>query len=392
MKTNPISNGMKILGIETSCDETALSIVECFGDLNDPKFTIIDSVLNSQASLHAPYGGVYPNLAKREHQKNLPILFSELFSKHYEKDINAIAVTQGPGLEPALWVGITFAKELGQKLNIPVIPVNHMEGHIVSVLLNKTEKFPISNLQFPNDSASPLTTINSPLTTINWPAIALLISGGHTQLVKVNSWGSYEIIGNTVDDAVGEAFDKVARILGLSYPGGPEISRLAEKARQKLTAISYKLEATFKLPRPMLHTKDFNFSFSGLKTAVLYLVKKLQVTSYNLQVTDKMQIATEFEDAVTEVLIKKTFRAIEETEAETLIIGGGVVSNIHIRRSFEKACGERNIILLLSDQSVSTDNAVMIAAAGYITFLARGQASGKEGWESDFKAEGNLKL
>ncbi len=347
---------MKILGIETSCDETALSIVECSGDLSNPEFKIIDSIINSQAKLHAEYGGVFPTLAKREHIKNLPILLEALMQKHDAKEIEAIAVTQGPGLEPALWTGIVFAKELAAKWNIPLIPANHMEGHIISVLLEKKQE-------------------------IAFPALALLISGGHTQLVKINAWGSYEVMGDTKDDAVGEAFDKVARILGLPYPGGPEISKYADKSRAR-QAIS-----PFVCPRPMLHSKDFNFSFSGLKTHVLYAVQKLKKEQGDtLSETQIGEIAHGFEDAVTEVLIKKTFAALEETNAETLILGGGVVANKHIRNSFETLCKDKNITLLLPTHEASTDNALMIAAAGYIKFLR------KEFGGIDFKAEGNLSL
>ena len=183
-------------------------------------------------------------LAKREHIKNLPIIYSELLKKAgiNENRIDSIAVTQGPGLEPALWTGITFAKELSEKLKVPLIPVNHMEGHIVSTLIEKID----------NEFKT--------LKKIEFPALALLISGGHTELVKINNLGSYEILGSTVDDAVGEAFDKVARMLQLPYPGGPEISRLAELARTE------KIESNIKLPRPMLHSKNLNFFFSGLKT------------------------------------------------------------------------------------------------------------------------------
>lgn len=343
---------MRILGIETSCDETALSILECSGELSNPKFEIIDSVLLSQAKLHTPYGGVYPNLAKREHLKNLPILFEEMIKRHDMKEIDAIAVTQGPGLEPALWTGITFGKDLAEKYSKPLIPANHMEGHIISVLLGREAH-------------------------INFPAIALLISGGHTQLVEVKSWGEYRVIGDTRDDAVGEAFDKVARIMGLPYPGGPEISKLAEEARSK------KLEATnHPLPRPMLHSKDLDFSFSGLKTAVLYLVQKLGT----LDETTKCLIAREFEDSVTEVIVTKTKKALEEIGANSLIVGGGVISNIHIRKELENLAESEGVSIYLPTTEASTDNALMIAAAGYISHLQNRTS------ETDFKAIGNLKL
>lgn len=353
---------MKILGIETSCDETALSIVECSGDITKPEFKVTDAIINSQAKLHAEYGGVFPTLAKREHQKNLPILLEELLRRN-STSFDAIAVTQGPGLEPALWTGIVFAKELGEKWNIPVIPTNHMEGHIVSVLLPSLDKEGWRSRG-----------------VMNFPAIALLISGGHTQLVKVPSWGSYEVIGDTKDDAVGEAFDKVARILGLPYPGGPEISKQAALSRARQS------QSPFICPRPMLHSKDFHFSFSGLKTHVLYAVQKLTKNGQKLTEEQIQEIAHGFEDAVTEVLIKKTMAATEDTGALTLIIGGGVIANTHIRNAFETLCKEKDIILLLPTHEAATDNALMIAAAGYIKFLR------KDFGGIDFKAEGNLAL
>lgn len=292
-------------------------------------------------------------LAKREHIKNLPILYEKILkdSGISEDQIDRIAVTNGPGLEPALWTGILFAKELGEKLNIPVIPINHMEGHILSTL--------ISN--------------NSPeLKLLLTPSIALLISGGHTEIVHIEELGKYKILGSTQDDAVGEAFDKVARMLDLPYPGGPEISRLAEEARVE------NVESKVRLPRPMIHSKDLNFSFSGLKTAVLYLLKELGDTT----IEQKKDIAREFEDAVTEVLISKTRKALEDNEAKMLIIGGGVIANKHIREVFEKLAHDFSIPLYLPDIGLTGDNALMIALVGTIKplvdskgFIAKGNLS-----------------
>ncbi|KKP80965.1 MAG: putative tRNA threonylcarbamoyladenosine biosynthesis protein Gcp, partial [Parcubacteria group bacterium GW2011_GWB1_35_5] len=249
---------MIILGIETSCDETAVSVIEAKGDLKSLQFKILGSAVNSQIEIHKPYGGVFPALAKREHLRNLPLVLEEALKKADIKDdldkIDIIAVTVGPGLEPALWTGINFAEKLGKSWGKAVIPTNHMEGHIASVLFKTDE----------SESKKEQTK-----SRIEFPAIALLISGGHTELVLLKSWVSKETIGETQDDAVGEAFDKVARMMNLPYPGGPEISKLAEKAR--LEDIS--LEKKF--PRPMLHSKDLNFSFSGLKTAVLYYLKNI---------------------------------------------------------------------------------------------------------------------
>ncbi len=407
---------MKILGIETSCDETAVCIIEASGGLEKPHFDVLGNALNSQIKLHAEYGGVFPTVAKREHAKNLvPMMIKALadaglllpslsregvggranregnvqkilereaglfeslenFLHTYERpDIDAIAVTSGPGLEPALWVGISFAQALGEVWNMPVIPTNHMEGHIVS----------------------PLLTASS---AINFPALALLISGGHTELVLMNNWLEYNVVGTTRDDAVGEAFDKVARLLGLPYPGGPEISKLAAEARAIATPpacagrpipLSKRERGNrIKLPRPMINSKDYDFSFSGIKTAVLYLVRDLEKVD---KITDeiKKQIALEFENAVTEVLISKVKKALDEFGCATLILGGGVTANTFIRSSFQKMIGENfpGTQLLIPEKDLSTDNAVMIAMAAYLN-MAAGKIRKSEG----MKAEGNLKL
>ena len=321
---------MRILGIETSCDETAICVLECDGGAEKPTFKVLANALYSQAKLHAEFGGVFPMLAKREHLKNLPVLLKKVLEKVGENKIDAIAVTVGPGLEPALWTGVNFSEELGKKWQVPVIPTNHMEGHIAAVLTQGEVKF---------------------------PALALLISGGHTELVLAKKWGEYEVLGQTRDDAVGEAFDKVARILGLPYPGGPEISRLAKEARR------VSLAAPFSLPRPMLKSDDYDFSFSGLKTAVLYSVKKIP----ELTAEVKMAVAREFEDAAAEVLVSKTRKALEQFGTPTLILGGGVSANTFIRESFKKLVEEfPETTLLVPDPSMSTDNAVMIAMASYL--------------------------
>jgi len=385
---------MKILAIETSCDETAVCVVECKGlpEQGDFSMHTLGNALNSQINLHKEFGGVVPMMAKREHAKNLIPLFTdalnqadlfpikqnalskeqhevlaEIFGRETEfKDdfisyiqsvgtpkIDAIAVTEGPGLEPALWMGIIFAKALAYVFDLPLIPVNHMEGHILSVLPQE----------------------------IRFPALALLISGGHTELVLMREWLSYEIIGQTRDDAVGEAFDKVARMLDLPYPGGPEISKLAEERRSYLAHLSDTTQTStlpYILPRPMIHSKDFDFSFSGIKTAVLYSLKENKLP--------KEVVAKEFEDAVTDVLISKTFRAIEEYGIRSLIIGGGVISNSFIRTQFtEKIASFPDTELLLPNPDLRTDNALMIAAAGYIRFLRNKD-------QRALKADGNKRL
>jgi N6-L-threonylcarbamoyladenine synthase len=350
---------MVILGIETSCDETAVSIVEAEGDLNDLRFKLLGSAINSQIDIHKQYGGVFPTLAKREHQKNLPVGYAEALEKAKikESEIEMITVTVGPGLEPALWTGINFAEELGKRLNIPVVPANHMIGHIASVL------FSGENIEF--------------------PAIALLISGGHTELVLLKNWLEREKLGETQDDAVGEAFDKVARMLGLPYPGGPEISRLAEEARQK------DIHLEKKLPRPMIHSGDFNFSFSGLKTAVLYYLRKVGAEA--ISQSQVLAVAREFEDAVIETLVSKTKAAIEGYSPKTLVIGGGVIANKALRENFLKISEiYPEIKILIPEKTLTTDNATMITAAGFIEHLKNLQTDVKSNQE--LKAQGNLNI
>ncbi len=331
---------MKILAIETSCDETAVTLLEMSGRLERPDIEVLGDSLLSQIELHEKYGGVYPNLAKREHEKNLPILLEKTLKEAGESpespQIDAIAVTEGPGLEPALWVGINFALELGRKWGKPVIPVNHMEGHIFSTLYKMSEK----------DS-------------LKLPALALLVSGGHTELVVVKDFRDYEIIGRTRDDAVGEAFDKVARMLGLPYPGGPKISGLAESSRAK----KKKIEIEF--PRPMIHSKELDFSFSGLKTAVLYKLKSELRTDGEF----KEDVSRAFEDAAVGVLVEKTRRALLESGKgiKTLIAAGGVSANLHLSRELEKLASEfPSLALHLPIKYLTTDNAVMIGIAAFI--------------------------
>ncbi len=330
---------MITLGIETSCDETALCLLETRGENFDIEYRILGNIINSQIDIHREYGGVYPALAKREHIKNLPVLFDKLKkdSGIEENKIDQIAITTGPGLEPALWTGIVFAKEIGEKNNIPIIPVNHMEGHIVSTFFKSTD----INGDFIK------------IKKVDFPSIAILISGGHTEIVRIDEIGKYEILGRTRDDAIGEAFDKVARMLELPYPGGPEISKLAEEARKE------NLENNIVLPRPMIHSKDFDFSFSGLKTSVLYTLKTLGKLDQN-QIKD---ISREFENSVTEVLISKTEKVLEEYECKNIIIGGGVIANNNIRKEFEKLGDKHNIPLFLPAKGLTGDNALMIAMA-----------------------------
>ena len=328
---------MKILSIETSCDETAVALLEITGGLEKPEIKVLGNTLLSQMHLHAEYGGVYPNLAKREHQKNLPPLLEQTLKESnadpVNPDIDFIAVTVGPGLEPALWVGITFAHELGKKWGKPVVPVNHMEGHVFSVL-------------YQADKALEL------------PALALLVSGGHTELVHTRDFNNYEIIGRTLDDAVGEAFDKVARMMGLPYPGGPQISRLAEMFRETGK------EPSFKLPRPMLHSGNLNFSFSGLKTAVLYKIRDTKRDDEEF----KQEMACAFENSAVEVLVEKTHQALENLDGiKTLIVAGGVSANTYLgKKLLELSPAFPDLQISLPEKSLTTDNAIMIGIASYI--------------------------
>ncbi len=386
---------MKILSIETSCDETAVSVIQASGNPENPKIKILGNALFSQAKLHEKFGGVYPNLAKREHAKNLPSLLEralseaklisqtksplnqtkkeeiekeliregdlssnliDLLNKVKKPKIDLIAVTQGPGLEPALWVGISMAKALASAWNVPIIPINHMEGHILSVLFNPRKE---SKLAF--------------------PALALLVSGGHTELILIKKPLSYKLLGKTRDDAVGEAYDKVARMMNLPYPGGPIIASLAENSRKS------NQKNPWSFPRPMLHTKDFDFSFSGLKTSVLYAIKDQKLSK-----KQKELLSQEFEDAVTEVLIHKTEKALEKNPVHSLILGGGVIANNHIRNSFEKLVQKfPEVKLLLPTKELSTDNSVMIGVAGYVRTKSTKKPPKKKGV---FSAQGNLHL
>lgn len=370
---------MILLAIETSCDETAVSIVKRVRGKNI-RFEVLSHKVLSQIDLHAQYGGVFPALAKREHAKALTQLIAESLEEagllversntyhipagarkkldvllEREEEmlaamrvmiegiqkplIDGIAVTQGPGLEPALWVGVNAALALHLVWDIPLYPINHMEGHIVA-----------GALSYENGVYE--------IPPINFPACALLISGGHTELVRIPKLRSYKVIGQTRDDAVGEAFDKVARMLSLPYPGGPEISRLAERARKEGIIVSEEL----RLPRPMLHSGDLSFSFSGLKTAVLTRIKK----HGDLDDITKQMIALEFENAVTDVLVSKVKHAMYETRAQTLIVGGGVSANNHIRFALKQLAESESFDLFVPDNNLSTDNGIMIASTGLL--------------------------
>lgn len=329
-RTGIFKNFMKILAIETSCDETALAIVECTGGQGRPQFKVLKNIISSQIELHRPFGGVVPNIAKREHITNLPKLYQELQVTSRKLQVDAIAVTVGPGLEPALWAGITFAQQLAKDLKKPLLGANHMEGHMYSILLDQKTG------------------------VLKFPAVGLVVSGGHTMVVKMDSYTKWKNLGETRDDAAGEAFDKVARLLDLPYPGGPEISRLALQGDVKAVAF----------PRPMINSNDFEFSFSGLKTAVLYHLRdhKSQVTSRKF----KADIAASFQQAVLDVLIKKTMKAARQFGAQTVFICGGVAANQQLRHQLSAICHKLGVGFLSPAAKYNTDNAAMIAAAAYL--------------------------
>jgi len=376
---------MRILAIETSCDETAVALLDISGPKGAPKIEVLGNSLFSQAHLHAEYGGVYPNLAKREHTKNLPVLLKRTLETanaslslprrglgEVWRTIDYICVTQGPGLEPALWVGITFAEELGRKWGKPVVPVDHMTGHIWSVL------YVTGNSKSQETNPKQIQNSNNQNSKLEMPAIALLVSGGHTELVLIKDFGQYEILGKTRDDAVGEAFDKVARMLGLGYPGGPAISAMAEIARNK------RQETNLIFPRPMINSNDLDFSYSGLKTAVLYYVKKHPPQTDS----EKAEIARAFEDSAIEVLIEKTRKAIEQNpETKTLIVGGGVAANKLLQNKLRELIESYpQVTLHMPEASLSTDNAIMIGIAGFIRIEEGGSAS------ENITARGNMIL
>lgn len=313
---------MLVLGIETSCDDTGIAIYHTTRGL-------LSHALYSQTTMHSEYGGVVPELASRDHiRRVLPLVKQTLIAAKIElKDLNAIAYTQGPGLAGALLVGSSFAAALSLALKIPAIGVHHLEGHLLSPLLSTT----------------------APL----FPFVALLVSGGHTQLMEVHGIGQYKLLGETVDDAVGEAFDKTAKLLGLSYPGGPEISKLADKFSKTCKVNN------FKLPRPMLHSGDLNFSFSGLKTAVLSLSNKHEITQ-----EIRAKIAHAFQEAVVDVLTKKSMAALTQTGFNQLVVAGGVSANRQLRENLSNYAKKTGITVFYPELEFCTDNGAMIALAG----------------------------
>lgn len=309
---------MLVLGIETSCDETGIALF-------DTELGLLSHTLYSQIAMHSEYGGVVPELASRDHiRRVLPLIKQALLAAHRQlNEIDAIAYTQGPGLAGALLVGASIGAAMSFALKIPALGIHHLEGHLLSPLLS---------------TPAP-----------DFPFIALLVSGGHTQLMQVDAVGQYKLLGETVDDAAGEAFDKTAKLLGLGYPGGAALSKLARQGRPR----------QFKLPRPMLNSGDLNFSFSGLKTAVLTLINKQEITQQICA-----DIALAFQDAVVEVLTEKSLATLAQTGLTQLVVAGGVGANEQLRRNLSEKAALKGATVFYPELEFCTDNGAMIAFAG----------------------------
>ena len=322
---------MLVLGIETSCDETGIALF-------DTERGLLSHALYSQVEMHSEYGGVVPELASRDHiRRVLPLIKQTLTAAKCDlHQINAIAYTQGPGLAGALLVGASIGAAMSFALKIPALGIHHLEGHLLSPLLS---------------TPAP-----------GFPFIALLVSGGHTQLMQVDAVGHYRLLGETVDDAAGEAFDKTAKLLGLGYPGGAALSKLARRGRP----------GQFKLPRPMLNSGDLNFSFSGLKTAVLTLVNKQELTE---QI--RADIALAFQDAVVEVLTQKSLTALSQSGLTQLVVAGGVGANEQLRESLNDEAALKGAAVFYPELEFCTDNGAMIAFAGAM----RLQAMPEKNWQ-----------
>ncbi|OGN04772.1 MAG: tRNA (adenosine(37)-N6)-threonylcarbamoyltransferase complex transferase subunit TsaD [Candidatus Yanofskybacteria bacterium RIFCSPHIGHO2_01_FULL_44_17] len=352
---------MLILGIETSCDDTAASLLE----VRNNSLKVLSSIISSQIKLHAKYGGVFPSLAAREHVKNLPGVIKLALTKKHLKDIDVIAVTRGPGLISSLLVGTAFAQTLAWKYNKPLVGVNHLEGHLASNWLPQA-----SNNQ------------KKAATNNHLPAMCLIVSGGHTELVLMTGINKYKLVGHTLDDAAGEAFDKIARILGLGYPGGPAVAATA--AKLKVGGEKLKI----KLPRPMLHSKDLNFSFAGLKTAVLYLTRDLTKNKKRLSPQIRAAIAAEAQQAIVDVLVIKTILAAEKYKVKSVMLSGGVSANKLLRSELENASTKKGLKFFRPKMDYTTDNATMIALAGYWRWKLKKQ---KTDWKS-VQVDANLDL
>ncbi len=327
---------MLVLGIESSCDETGVALVDAEG-AGVP--VLLSHALHSQIEMHQAYGGVVPELASRDHIRRVLPLATQVMGEAGRTlaQVDVVAYTRGPGLAGALLVGAGVACALGAALDRPVIGVHHLEGHLLSPFL----------------SADPP----------QFPFVALLVSGGHTQLMRVDGVGRYELLGETIDDAAGEAFDKSAKLMGLGYPGGPALSRLAQQGDA----------AAFKLPRPLLHSGDLDFSFAGLKTAVLTQAKKLG-DALEARMAD---LAASTEAAIVEVLLKKSLAALRQTGLKRLVVAGGVGANRMLRMQLNEACASAGVRVHYPELHLCTDNGAMIAMAGAMRLQAQIQTASK---------------
>jgi len=333
-----------ILGIESSCDETGVALVRSTGGVAVP--SLLAHALHSQIEMHQAYGGVVPELASRDHIRRVLPLTEAVMAEAGQRlaDVDVVAYTRGPGLAGALLVGAGVACALGAALDKPVLGVHHLEGHLLSPFL----------------SADPP----------EFPFVALLVSGGHTQLMRVDGVGRYELLGETIDDAAGEAFDKSAKLMGLGYPGGPALSRLAEQGDP----------AAFKLPRPLLHSGNLDFSFAGLKTAVLTQAKKLG----DALEARKPDLAASTEAAIVEVLVKKTLTALKQTGLKRVVVAGGVGANRHLRAQLDAACAQGKVRVHYPELHLCTDNGAMIAMAAAMRLQA-GQQMANRAYAFDVK-------
>lgn len=318
---------MRILAIESSCDETAMAILS----ENGKALNLETNLVNSQIDIHKQYGGVVPEVASRQHLQNIIPLLEETLGKDKLSNIDYLAVTSGPGLISSLLLGVTVAKSLSFASNKPLIASNHIEGHVYSNWPSNPELFGNEEKYF--------------------PSLSLVVSGGHTELVLIKGHGDYQLLGCTLDDAVGEAFDKVAKLLSLGYPGGPIVSKLAETGNDKF----------FDLPRPMINSGDYNFSFSGIKTAVLYALEKIREVNKK----DIANMCASFQTAVTDVLVQKTIKAAKEYDVNSILLSGGVSANKVLRERLSGAAESAGIKLFYPELKYTGDNAAMIAVAAY---------------------------
>ena len=327
---------MLVLGIESSCDETGVALVDATG-LGLP--VLLSHALHSQIDMHQAYGGVVPELASRDHIRRVLPLATQVMAEAGRTlaQVDVVAYTRGPGLAGALLVGAGVACALGAALDRPVIGVHHLEGHLLS----------------------PFLSADAP----QFPFVALLVSGGHTQLMRVDGVGRYELLGETIDDAAGEAFDKSAKLMGLGYPGGPALSRLAQQGDA----------AAFKLPRPLLHSGDLDFSFAGLKTAVLTQARKLG----DALEQRKADLAASTEAAIVEVLLKKSLAALRQTDLKRLVVAGGVGANRLLRAQLNDACAKAGVRVHYPELHLCTDNGAMIAMAAAMRLQAQMQTASK---------------